>query len=176
RDVPDGAGHDGSLFGLLRAETDLHGKLYSVLAQAVQLQPRSHRPRMRVVEKTRAMPGVFDPQTLGHEDLHRLADKLLTGVAKQLFRLGVHQNDLPLRAYDDNGVGRRFEKRAESAVGDLAPPHAIHRHRLTSHQEARKIRTITYALHSLEAESSLSVSCNREIRGKLFSVANDRFS
>src|SRR5439155_1120037 len=45
------------------------------------------------------------------------------------------------------------KKPAESAVGDLALRQAIHRQFLTSHREASKIRTITYALHSLEFDS-----------------------
>src|SRR5207247_10852934 len=43
---------------------------------------------------------------------------------------------------------RRFQKRPQTAVRQ-----AIHRQFLTSHRQARKIRTITYALHSLEFDS-----------------------
>src|SRR5260370_29567231 len=81
-DVANGARHERSLFGFERTQTDLDRKLASVLAIAVEFEPRPHRSNLRVGEKPSPMFGVLPAKALGDQLLDRLTQKLLARIAE----------------------------------------------------------------------------------------------
>ena len=67
------------------------------------------------------MRRVFVPKPLGHEQLDRLANQLVSSVAEELFRLAVHEDDSAILADDHHRVGRRFEQASELRLDGAAP-------------------------------------------------------
>jgi hypothetical protein len=53
---------------------------------------------------------------LGHEEFHRLAEKLRLRIPKKAFRLGVDQDDLARFLGHHNGVGGRFDGQPKKTV------------------------------------------------------------
>src|SRR5271166_5282876 len=66
-DIANGAGNQNALFGLKRAEADLHRKLASILVQAVQFQPRPHWPGARVGHKRPAESRMLAAEPLRYQ-------------------------------------------------------------------------------------------------------------
>ena len=58
---------------------------------------RLHRPNVRIGEKSTASALVRAAETVGNEHLDPLPQHLFSRVSKLLFRLGVDQDNLPLR-------------------------------------------------------------------------------
>jgi|HubBroStandDraft_1064217.scaffolds.fasta_scaffold206021_2 hypothetical protein len=59
------------------------------------------------------MPGMGRSKPLGHDDLDRLSEELLSRVAEELFRLTVDDDDAAVFADDDERVRRCFEQIAK---------------------------------------------------------------
>ncbi len=116
RDVADGAGHQDALVGRQRAEADLDGELRPVLAQPVEVQALSHRPRMRVGEVVVAVRGVRVAQVRRHEDVDLAADQLFPAVAEDRLDLCVDEHDLRVLVHDHHRVRRRLEQFLEALV------------------------------------------------------------
>src|SRR5207245_2245161 len=108
--VTDSAGDQYPFLGLQRAQADLHRKLTPVLPPPVKFQPRPHGSRARISKIARAVPGMRSSKPLGHQNLNRLPEQLLTGVAEQLLRLRIHQQDAALPAHDHHRVRRRLQQ------------------------------------------------------------------
>ena len=109
------------VLGLQRAEADLHGELAAVLAQAVELATRAHRPHPRRGEEAAAVSPACAAEPLGHQDLDLPPQQLLAGVAEERLGLGVDQDDPAGRVDDHHRVGGRLQEPAEFRLRPLAP-------------------------------------------------------
>ena len=78
-DVADGTHHHGALFGVDGAQADLDRKLSTILAQAMQLQPRPHGAGARLAKKAAAVAQVGAAVAVGQQHLHRLPQQFSTG-------------------------------------------------------------------------------------------------
>ena len=81
-DVPNGAHCQRALLRFQGAETDFHGKLCSILAQAVQLQARTHGTRAWFGEKAGAVAGMVAAKTLRDQNLDFLAQEFFAGITE----------------------------------------------------------------------------------------------
>src|SRR6266540_372501 len=107
--------------GLLeRAKADLDRKLRPVFATGEQLQPSSHWPGPRMSNVSTAVTHVLLTETVGNEDLDRLADKLVTAIAKHLLDLLVHDRNPAPPVDNDDAVGRGLEQRSELRVRNIS--------------------------------------------------------
>jgi len=88
--------------------------------QAVQFQPRPHRPCTRVDHKSRAVLRVFTPEPLRHQHFDFPPQYLLSLIAKQLLQLRIGQNNFALAIGNRDGIGRRFQQSAEFLFGTRA--------------------------------------------------------
>src|SRR5207248_11717725 len=61
-------------------------------------------------KKSPAIAGMGMTETLRHQGLDRTANNLFAGISKELFGLGIHQHDMALFVYQDNSIGRRFDR------------------------------------------------------------------
>ena len=120
RNVAYGCRNQRTLFGFQRAETDLDGKLRSVFAAAVQLQPFTHRAHSRLVEETRAVFRMLAAEPVRHENLDLLFEELFARIPEELLHLGIDQHDLPLSIHDDHRIRSGFQQSAEFLLGLLA--------------------------------------------------------
>src|SRR5208337_2435503 len=66
RYIANRAGNQHAVLGFERAEADLHRKLTSILAQAIQFQPGPHWPRASIGRKSRAVFRMFTAEPLRH--------------------------------------------------------------------------------------------------------------
>ena len=96
------------------------GKLASIFMQAVQFQPRPHRPRARVGDKGRAMLRMFTPEPLRQQHFDFLPQDLCSLIAKHLLQLRIDQNNLAFTIHDRDRIGCRFQQPAEFLLGLLA--------------------------------------------------------
>src|SRR6202042_2064606 len=103
-DVADGSGEKCALLRLQRTETDLHGKLRSVLPPSVQLQTFTHLPHPRLGEELLAVLGVQAPKSFRHQNLNLLPKEVVPLIPKQLLDLGIDQHDLALAIHDDHCI------------------------------------------------------------------------
>src|SRR5204863_151133 len=90
-DIAAGRGHQHSLLGSQRAETDLDGKLSGVLSQAIESYAGTHRPEPRLRKKARPMRGVVATKARRYEHLDRLAQDFASVVSEQFLGLAVDQ-------------------------------------------------------------------------------------
>ena len=59
-------------------------------------------------EKVRPVARMCIAKSVGRQDVHRLTDQICAVVAKQLFGLGVDQDDYPLLIHHHHRTGRRL--------------------------------------------------------------------
>ena len=109
-DVADGSRDQDPRARVHRVEADLGRELRPVLAAGGQLHPGAHRARSWVLEIASTVGGVDGPYPVGDQDLQRLAEQLLPPVTEELFRLGVHQDDHPVRVNAHDGVRGQLEQ------------------------------------------------------------------
>src|SRR5204863_3520820 len=115
-DIDHGGEHEQSLVGFDRVQADLHRHLGAVLADAVEISPRSHRPGLRVREEVRSVAGMALAQPVGDEELNRLAEQLIARVAEQSLDLAVDEDDLSGAIDHHHAARRRLDHRAEPRV------------------------------------------------------------
>src|SRR3970282_919210 len=94
RDITNGTRHEHARRSLQRAEANLDGKLGTVPGKAIELEPRSHGSRLRVLEKAAPVLGMHGSETLGKQRLYRLLGELRGFVSERLV-------DQSVRKYDD---------------------------------------------------------------------------
>jgi len=129
-DVADGAHHHGALFGVDGAQADLDRKLATILAQAMQLQPRPHGAGAWLAKKAAAVAQVGAAVAVGQQHLHRLPQQFGTGVAKHPLGLGVDEHDAPGHVDHHDRIGGGFEQIAKPCLQQL---------RIALHLELRDI-------------------------------------
>ena len=118
-DVADGTHHHGALFGVDGAQADLDRKLSTILAQAMQLQPRPHGAGARLAKKAAAVAQVGAAVAVGQQHLHRLPQQFSTGVAKHPLGLGVDEHDAPGHVDHHDRIGGGFEQIAKPRLQQL---------------------------------------------------------
>ena len=128
--VADRSDHQGARFRLHRAEADVDGKLGPVLAPAVELEVRTHRPGQGLRQVADAMADVCGSKAFGQEKVDRLVAKLGARVPEEPLRLGVDDLDDAAGIDDDHRVRRRVEQASEELLalalgllGDRPPGH-----------------------------------------------------
>src|SRR5260370_960830 len=121
-DVPDGAGDEDALLRLHGAQADFRWELSPILAPAEQVQPPTHGPRLRIAEVRLPEGRMLLAEAVWDQDLDGSAQQLVTGVAKEPFRLGVDEDQVPRLVHDDHGVGRRLQEAAELGFKELRLP------------------------------------------------------
>ena len=129
-DVADGARYEHALFGLQRAQTDLHRKLEAVLAQSIQLQPGAHRAKPGLGEVLRAVSGMLAAKPQRQQHFHRPLEQLRARVAEQPLGLRIDQHNVAFVIHDHFGVRRRLEQPPEFlfrrfAFGDVRVQRAV---------------------------------------------------
>src|SRR5207248_1124463 len=100
--VADRSDHQGARFRLHRSEADVDGKLGPVLAPAVELEVRTHRPGQGLRQVADAMADVCGSKAFGQEKVDRLVAKLGARVPEEPLRLGVDDLDDAAGIDDDH--------------------------------------------------------------------------
>ena len=108
-DVTNEAGDQGLPARLQVAETDVNGKLRTIFAPAVQLQPCTRWAAHRVPEVGGAIFRMPAPGAPGQQHFHLLSQQLFARVAEQPLGLGIDQNDPAILPGYHNGIRRAFE-------------------------------------------------------------------
>ena len=105
---------------------------------AEQLAAAAHLPRLRRPLEALAQANMGVPQGIRQEHFNRLAEHLITGVAKHLLGLAVDHDDHAVAVHQHNGIGRGFDHQAKALLGGLAradvDDHRLYQHILATAQ------------------------------------------
>ena len=85
--IANGPRHEQPLLSLEGTQADFHGKLTTIAALTVQLQPRTHRPGSGLTEETGPAPLVMAAVALRYQKIHGLSQEFFSRIAKQAFQL-----------------------------------------------------------------------------------------
>ena len=135
-DVHHGREHEEALVGLDRVQPDLDRDLDAVLAEAVQLPPRSHRPSLRVGEEVGPEDRMPVAEPFRDQVLDGLVQHLLARVAEQPLGLPIHEHDLARAVHHDHAARRRLHHDAKPRLGaPLERRAAIESRRVHDHRQ-----------------------------------------
>jgi hypothetical protein len=112
-DVADDRNDERPVRRLHGAEADLHGELGAVLAQAVEIEVDTHRPRAGVLDIAGPVMDVGIVESRGDEDLDLAADELVPRVAEEALRLLIQLGDPAACVDEEDRVRRRLEQGVE---------------------------------------------------------------
>ena len=117
RGVADEGEDRGTVRGLDGLEHDVDGEFRAVIAQAKEIERRTHLPRawMRVV--VLAVARMHAAEASRHQHLHGLADQLFARVAEQLLGARVGGTHFALSVGDEDCVGRELEEAIDCVAG-----------------------------------------------------------
>ncbi len=119
-DVDHRGQHEVAVSRLQGIEPDLDRHFRAVLPQAVEIAAGAHGARVRMGEEAVAVVRVTPTKALWNQDLDRLAQQLLAGVAEQLLDLRVDQHDPAVAVDHQHGVGCGFHHQAQALLRALA--------------------------------------------------------
>jgi hypothetical protein len=84
-----------------------------------QISSYPHRSSRRIGEETASIRWVCVAETLGNQQLYRLAQEFIARVSEQFFSLCVDEDDPTVTINHDHGVGGRLYGQPELLFGPL---------------------------------------------------------
>jgi len=109
RNVDDRGDDLDPIGGLNGVERDFEREFAAILAQAVQIVARAHRPPGRSGQESGAMRQMGAAKALGQQHVDAAAEQLVAAITERPFGLDVHQFDDALAVDHDHRGRRGFE-------------------------------------------------------------------